>query len=370
MSDTQSAAPSRPQLARVQGRKRSFGRVFERIRTVFRRRDGVVCDAPSQLAIPEDATHTITAVAPTAISKDGHNDWILSGPSADLVVDDEENIPGSTEEPLISLATLSRKDTCIPETKARQLFERHGLTYHMRRLSDAEPAAKLRRVEKPVRMRVRWTCHSCNADFGAKKTCETCGHDRCLECTRIPNKKSKVVDTTTAILAATDAHPHAAVVSAVPAKQPTWQCTIQIGRPRVDSRLLSTTSRSHCHECDQPFESDQTRCSNCQHETCILCPVIAHEQPTTQTVPVVERVYKKPRQRVRYNCEHCNIQFTGRQECSGCGHERCETCPRFPPRKPKLVPNSDPAWIELQAKLATHNVAEPATTIETPLARL
>lgn len=323
MSGTPSILPSRPRLTEVQGRKRSFGRVFDRLCTVFRRRDdgqAIVIDQPANTspAIPIPATATI---------ENHRKEWTASHLLPELVVDDEENILDCSDEPLVSLASLERVDSCIPEAKTRQLFLRHGLTYRTRNQSEAEPAAKLRRIEKPARMRVRWSCHSCRADFGASKICTDCGHQRCTMCIREPSKKIKTRDTTEAAMttirqpAGTDARPMTAscVIQAIAAKQPAWQCTIQIGRPRADTYSLQTAQ----HDELQHTQTDQD-------EACLSSSVLADHQPLPSMVPTVERVYKKPRQRVRYNCEHCTTQFTSKHECSGCGHERCENCPRYP----------------------------------------
>ncbi|RPA86737.1 hypothetical protein BJ508DRAFT_321324 [Ascobolus immersus RN42] len=47
-------------------------------------------------------------------------------------------------------------------------------------------------VRRPIRMRVRRTCHHCQTQFPAKvKVCETCKHKRCRKCPRDPHKKNK-----------------------------------------------------------------------------------------------------------------------------------------------------------------------------------
>lgn len=47
-------------------------------------------------------------------------------------------------------------------------------------------------------------------------------------------------------------------------------------------------------------------------------------------VQAVQRVYRKPRQRVRYTCEHCETLFIDSDRCVECGHERCQSCLREP----------------------------------------
>jgi hypothetical protein len=47
------------------------------------------------------------------------------------------------------------------------------------------------RVQKAIRMRVRYTCHSCRTVFGHDKVCLSCNHSRCSDCIRYPPKKVK-----------------------------------------------------------------------------------------------------------------------------------------------------------------------------------
>lgn len=47
----------------------------------------------------------------------------------------------------------------------------------------------------------------------------------------------------------------------------------------------------------------------------------------------VLRAEKSVRVRVRYNCCRCEKTFGSAPICSGCEHERCKQCPRYPPRR-------------------------------------
>ena len=46
--------------------------------------------------------------------------------------------------------------------------------------------------------------------------------------------------------------------------------------------------------------------------------------------PAIQRVFKQPRQRVRWTCDHCDSTFTHRDRCSNCQHEKCADCIRSP----------------------------------------
>ncbi|KAI6810892.1 hypothetical protein KC332_g7137 [Hortaea werneckii] len=63
-----------------------------------------------------------------------------------------------------------------------------------------------------------------------------------------------------------------------------------------------------------------------------------------QMVKTVQRVYKKPRQRVRYTCDRCQTIFVDAERCRSCGHDRCSDCNRDPPRKANRQP--DPAVLQ------------------------
>ncbi|KAK4934371.1 hypothetical protein LTR28_010692, partial [Elasticomyces elasticus] len=45
----------------------------------------------------------------------------------------------------------------------------------------------------------------------------------------------------------------------------------------------------------------------------------------------VRRMYRRPKQRVRWSCERCRSPFVdSTRVCATCGHERCEQCLRDP----------------------------------------
>jgi hypothetical protein len=46
--------------------------------------------------------------------------------------------------------------------------------------------------------------------------------------------------------------------------------------------------------------------------------------------PSVQRVYKQPRQRVRWTCDMCDSVFISRDRCDNCHHEKCGDCIRSP----------------------------------------
>lgn len=326
--------------------------------------------------------------------------------AADINIDVDED-PGDDEEDL-PLPTFSTR-TAITDERARDLFSKYNLKYDPRgKRPQHEPPNKIRRVEKPVRLRVHWTCHECRTQFGLEKVCVECGHRKCRECIRHPPKRSRealefnrppMEDEEQAHEAAAEESPggeeqttvdpdllsyreepaapplteenaspkgtprtSAAATAGEPSSsQPleidddaeadyanlrSTQYTIYT-RPRaaIHTILQPTTksTRRTCHECNTPMlPRDRHGCPNCGHAKCELCAPSTDSQlhepgSSNQTmeeeapmVRAVKRVYRKPRQRVRYRCENCNTSFVESDRCAECGHERCNACHREP----------------------------------------
>ncbi|KAL4872589.1 hypothetical protein BDV12DRAFT_161817 [Aspergillus spectabilis] len=100
-------------------------------------------------------------------------------------------------------------------------------------------------VRKPVRQRVRRTCHRCTTVFAAHATeCTSCKHIRCKICPRDPPKLDKYPDGYPG-----DADP--------PYEPParTWK------RPRQRIRYT-------CHQCSNIYRSGEKNCSNCGQAKC------------------------------------------------------------------------------------------------------
>ena len=54
--------------------------------------------------------------------------------------------------------------------------------------------------------------------------------------------------------------------------------------------------------------------------------------------PLARREMRPIRQRVRWNCEECKTTFKDLEKaCANCGHEKCDGCPRHPPKKEKQL---------------------------------
>jgi hypothetical protein len=323
-----------PAADRAAARRTSFGRALDRFRTVFTRRGSnkatpvVEQDIPttqSQVLVPAVKDVGVVPVSPAAPIATTYN--------TALEVDDNENAIDDfddTEEPIIPVdATTSRPG--ISEDKARLLFEKYGLRYPAAKRPQQDPPNKIRRVEKPVRIRLHWSCHQCKTSFAHEKVCTNCGHGRCGDCTRSPPQrvlrileKTKREKETAEILArAAAASPHQDTLS-----NPS---PIMVAEriPEIDNETLSApllkieteplrfvyTIRSASLRGTGGLELYHMTRNSCNRDT-----------PN----PSIQRVFKQPRQRVRWTCDHCDSVFTHRDRCSNCQHEKCVDCIRSP----------------------------------------
>ena len=387
-------------------RRGSLGRALEKLRAAMKRRGSSSKSVPTVASTPiaqeqlsttreaeEPATSGSLVDAPPHIGDFTAEvrPTLPTDPNSLLVddgelleVDDNHNDSGKALLPIIS----SRSG--ISEEKSHQLFEKYGLTYEPRvkRSEEQEPPGKVRRVEKPVRIRIHWLCHECNSHFARDRTCASCGHRRCRECTRNPPKKVRQIigsmkqtkehdDQPEAMPPATtketiapvasetlDEYTVATLLLAAPSQSlkkddhegehdspaaEGYKLAMQ-ARPRSGHDLVlrpkSQIIRRSCHKCEMQFiPASRTECEHCQHTRCILCPRYPAKSekwpmgsPGDEQAPAdearmvrtVQRVYKKPRQRVRYICDQCQTVFVDAERCRQCGHQRCNHCTRNP----------------------------------------
>lgn len=239
-------------------------------------------------------------------SSDGSKRLSLSGAPKTTAATGEASASkpkASTTEPTPAVEEIKEatKTTAEPEIKiyskaeldaerAKKLTERFKLS-----LEDNEwpisvtTDVQVRRVEKPIRMRVHRTCHRCGASFGANKTCVGCEHTKCTKCPRYPGKKTKTQD-------------------------------VKSPEPVVAAK----TEEQDLNALKEKFV--------------LTMPSRTGGQPL---------VRKKPKQRVRRTCHSCATLFmAGTKECSSCGHVRCEDCPRDPAKKNKYpdgYPGDEPS---------------------------
>ncbi|KAK2766834.1 hypothetical protein FQN54_006148 [Arachnomyces sp. PD_36] len=252
------------------------------------------------------------------------------------------------------------------QEKARALFAKYGLT-----LEPEEWVSKPRhnwdpeRVEKPIRMRVRRNCHRCQTTFGADKICSNCQHPRCKKCPRYPVAKTPEEKEAKAKAKAAAAKEAMARKGAKPANPPLTIPSRTGGQDLVRKPAMQRVRRN-CHLCQSLFVGDSKECAICHHIRCKKCPRDPpkfHKYPDGypgDAEPPIERpqrVWQKPRRRVRWTCHDCSKMFLeGERQCSKCGHDRCKECTRDPPKKVKPAP--DPEIVRrVEEKLAKLDLA-------------
>ena len=252
------------------------------------------------------------------------------------------------------------------------------------------------RVEKPIRMRVRIICHVCGNHSSSSKRCPTCDHQRCRECRRWPEKKSKEkMDkgkgkmrqpdtirrgnapsqmvlarardrTAEAGLASTDEDESEGrrvlqgqgIVPKRPKRKKQPLLTMPSRRGGQDLIRKPPEQRTHrfCCKCQRPFARRTKLCDGCKHWCCTQCPrdpAKLDKWPDGYPGDVIpakatlmpSRQWKKPRIRIRWTCHVCRTLFVeGEKICAGCSHPRCAECHREPPRREVIPP--DPVVVQ------------------------
>ena len=80
-----------------------------------------------------------------------------------------------------------------------------------------------------------------------------------------------------------------------------------------------------------------------------------------ETFPLAPRNRKPIRLRFRWECHGCNASFVEHEKvCRQCQHERCEQCPRHPPKKAKPPPPDPGVLRSLEERLGKMAVSPTA----------
>ncbi|KAH8705475.1 hypothetical protein BGW36DRAFT_13929 [Talaromyces proteolyticus] len=280
---------------------------------------------------------------------------------SNITIDDTANTAGSagatasTPQPALAttnISTLARDTTpvmqwsSVQQERARALFAKYGLTLEPEEWMSPRNL-EVQRVEKSIRMRVRRTCHRCQTTYGPDKVCANCQHVRCKKCPRYPPALSKEEKEARA-LAKTQAKSAAPVATAATAtgiatgptpaaaqkkqKHPPLTIPSRTGGQDLVYKQIRQRVRRTCHRCQTLFRGDSKECESCSHVRCKKCP---RDPPKLHKYPDgypgdadppperPQRVWRKPRMRVRYFCHQCDTPYIpGEQNCSSCGQEK------------------------------------------------
>ncbi|EAW12987.1 uncharacterized protein ACLA_014240 [Aspergillus clavatus NRRL 1] len=238
--------------------------------------------------------------------------------------------------------------SAIQQEKARALFAKYGLTLEPGEWQSPSDMT-VQRVAKPIRMRVRRTCHRCETTFGPEKVCVNCQHVRCTKCPRHPSTKPKdqAQSALQKIVASREPEPARHTV-----KGPQVTIPSRTGGQDLVYKPIRQRIRRTCHRCCTTFpDKDAVECPSCKHIRCKKCPREPHKPdkypdgyPGDAEPPkeIPEWTWKKPRQRVRYSCHKClTLYGHGQKACANCGQEKGPETIRDPPKKHKPEPDPD-----------------------------
>lgn len=247
------------------------------------------------------------------------------------------------------------------EERAKKLGERYGLDiktseWHVGAASTDDTVL---RMDKPIRMRVRRTCHKCNGTFASAKECPNCQHARCTKCTRYPPKRTEAE-----MIASRERR--AAIIKANKENAPIIpDYTLEFEKKKIILTRPSRTGgqdlvhkkprqrvRRTCHECQTLFVSGNKTCANCSHVRCTDCP---RDPPKKDKYPFGYPGDEfGPNSIPHYECLDCKTIFPTNAEdgteCKKCGRTKTDKSPRVRPRK--VEPEPDPEILkQLQARL-------------------
>ncbi|KIW21207.1 hypothetical protein PV08_01787 [Exophiala spinifera] len=233
--------------------KKGLRRIWKRIKHIFRHKPQSLAAEP---AAPAPATKSTTArpgsdskAAPTLEDPTLESRQPNIDNPALIEVDEMQESTSLPDEPLAvpvreSLSEYSNEQE-LRFLKAKAIFARYNIE-----LNEADwvvrPKFQYERVSKPIRQRVRYTCHNCSTTFGYEKICMACQHRRCTQCSRYPPRKDR----------------------SRAARESTTQ---QQQQQDSASHVRRNSIEGACHECQTGFELGTQVCPNCQHQICDRC---------------------------------------------------------------------------------------------------
>ncbi|RMZ72486.1 Zinc finger RING FYVE PHD-type [Pyrenophora seminiperda CCB06] len=329
----------------------TLGKYVKRMSTVFRREKSsktVPVSAPEAPSTSKNEQEQAAKTTEEPVKQDATKPQVIPVTCViyiphglTFILNYNSPITPSVSAPPTPTTRTAMDRNAMQQERARALFAKYGLTLESHEWI-AAPAAKptVERVEKSIRMRVHRSCHRCGTLYGADKVCRQCEHKRCKKCPRYPKKKTAEEKQTEKEKEGTE--------------QPKRKRKLTI-RTRAGDELVYQPARQRirrtCHVCDQIFiPAAATVCENCQHVRCTRCarepaklskwptgyPGDAAAEPDSETevekqLEKFRRTWRKPRMRVRWQCEQCSSLFLNNSpQCPGCGHERCDKCTRSP----------------------------------------
>ncbi|QGA14123.1 hypothetical protein EYB26_001776 [Talaromyces marneffei] len=369
-------------MERDQRQKRDdfSSRILSRVGSVFRRASRRTKSTVSAHQIEEPSRPEATSTPASAAAGN------ITTPISTTII--STSIPDAPQPSQTSTAagiTAPTRDTTqvtlwsdIQQERARALFVKYGLTLEPQEWMSSRNY-EVKRVEKPIRMRVRRTCHRCQTTFGSDKVCSNCQHVRCKTCPRYPPARTKEEKEARALAKAKGKQQErpsdrAAVVAPIEPSDDTEEIEYtpltmesRTGGQDVIYKDIKQRVRRTCHQCQTLFLGASTVCESCGHIRCKRCP----REPAKldkypdgypgDAEPLPERplrVWKKPRMRVRYFCIKCDTCYIpGENICATCGEEKGPNTRRDPPKKKEKPPIDEELLKRVQERLQEFRIA-------------
>ena len=211
----------------------------------------------------------------------------------------------------------------------------------------------IKRVEKRIVMRVHFHCHRCRCVLGGNGTCLACGHEKCRECVLSSSRSAREQEE-----ARLNGKGKAKEGTSMSEKLPLLESDTRRSSSRAKTRSPSPTLADIPHlltRLTSGFRRSETR----QPGT-VSAPTSRHVDRISEEVLDEKNIgqfaarerydqherereaqarrdreqarkIKTPRHRIKYTCDRCGSQFSGRlKHCESCGHRRCMQCGRWP----------------------------------------
>lgn len=374
---------SHPDSAYEHSRRGQIRKYLQKFTTTIRRGSK---DSDAETSIPQPSAET------NDILEHSHDDTLFintidaDGP---LTAHDE---PGEQSRPILPVTTetFHIDRASVYQERAQKLRDRYGMNIAGSDRSTFPATA--RRVQKSARMRTHRSCHECGVDFGHGIHCRACHHRLCGECPRTPGRGIKeamaqareypfhvvseesstspdllMAEAPTAVSDQFDMLDNMASSSKQPSKPSTSLDPIVAedsflpmlevdddipdfvpiriahnSRHGKDKQIDNTSPRSSRHGKNFPL-SYQNYPLTVETEPYSISTI---RDPILRAPAGVQRIYRKPRQRVRYTCHECTTPFQSHSRtCDKCAHERCLECRDRPSHKPHKS-RPDPRLVE------------------------
>ncbi|KAJ4352560.1 uncharacterized protein N0V89_007909 [Didymosphaeria variabile] len=336
MSTASSAPPADANKENKGDHRKSLGKYVKRMSSVFKREKS----SKSKSAPP---TPTLAGPSAAAIEEEKEPAPAPAADPAHIAPHDAAAPAHDASKPADAPVITTHQRSALQQERARALFAKYGLTLESHEWI-AAPAmpVNVQRIEKPIRMRVHRTCHRCGTTYGADKVCAKCEHKRCKKCPRYPKKKTPLEK------AQAQAQSDAQAAKVLPKKKRVLTLPARAGG-ELAYQPAKQRVRRNCHKCQALFiPPTATICESCRHIRCTKCPRepaklnkwpngypgdVEYDSDTEleRELERSRRIWRKPRTRVRWECEQCTTTFLdGSPQCPGCGHEKCEKCVRKP----------------------------------------